>query len=341
MYKHLLVPVDGSPLSNATVEQAVVFARTTGARLTFFHALADYAATDQGALLHAVDPQAFADLAAGNAQAITAKAQAAARAVGVPCRSVVRTSDHPHEAILEAAREAGCDLIFMASRGLRGMRGVLYGSVMQSVLRNTTLPVLVAAVQSNVPPSAEQRALAVIRDEHRSMAAVLNALNRVLEEAAQRDGPDIALVGAVLSYFEQFPERLHHPKEESFLFARLRQRTHECNALIEQLQQQHAAGASTMADLQRLYAELRAGRSGALPALGESVQRFTQAQWLHMRAEEGLVLPAASRHLTARDWEEIDAAFGTNGDPRFGADEEESFAQLASRLLNLAAKAVP
>lgn len=61
MYQHLLVPIDGSQLSSATVEQALAFARSCGARLTFFHARPDYGATGDGALLHAMAPTAFAE----------------------------------------------------------------------------------------------------------------------------------------------------------------------------------------------------------------------------------------------------------------------------------------
>ncbi|WP_119153554.1 universal stress protein [Caldimonas tepidiphila] len=338
MYKHLLVPIDGSPLSNATVDQAVSYARELQARLTFLHARPDYAATGDGALMHAMAPAAFSEAAAGNARALVAKAEAAARAAGVGFASVIRTSDRPHEAILEAAEACGCDLVFMASRGRRGLKGALLGSVTHKVLQRATVPVLVAAVESNLGVSDEQRALATIRDEHRSLAAVIHALQGVLEEAA-RSGrpPDTALLRAMLHYIEQFPERLHHPKEEAWLFRRLRERSAECDALIEGLERQHAEGSALFAELRVRLAALEGGEEGALAALSEAVEDFARSQWAHMKAEEQLVLPAASRHLQPGDWAEIAAAFGANGDPRFGTEADESFARLASRLLNLAA----
>lgn len=327
MYKHLLVPIDGTPLDHRTVEQAVAYARAGGARLTFLNVRADLAARGEGALLQAMSPRTFAEAAAGNAQAIVAKAEASARAASVVCSSRVVTSDRPHEVIVDVAREARCDLIFMASHGRRGLKGVLLGSVTRRVLELASLPVLVVAVESNLEPvSDEQRALAILRDEHRSLAAVLHALLAQVDAVS----PDPALLRAMLFYVEQFPERLHHPKEEVYLFDQLRRRTPNFDTLLDELHAQHEAGALELVELRRLL-----GR-GDGPAFAQAVHAYVQAQWRHMHDEEQLVLPAASLHLLPADWSEIAAAFAVNGDPRFGTDE--SFEQLAARLLELASR---
>jgi hemerythrin-like domain-containing protein len=276
-----------------------------------------------------MSPQVFADAAAGNARALLARAEAAARAAGVSATSMRVTSDRPHDAILEAARHAGCDLIFMASHGRRGLKGALLGSVTRKVLEGATLPVLVAAVESNLAArSDEQRALAVLRDEHRSLAAVLHALLAQVDDTERR--PDPALLRAMLFYIEQFPERLHHPKEELHLFARLRQRTSECDALLAALQQQHEAGARQFGELHGLLA------SGDADAFMRAAHAFAEVQWQHMRDEETAVMPAASHHLQPEDWRAIADAFEANADPRFGASE--SFAALEARLLELAGR---
>lgn len=341
MYKHLLVPIDGTPLSNATVDQALGLAVTLKSCVTFLHARQDIAATGEGALLHAAAPAVFAEAAAGNARAMVARAEAAARAVDVPCGSLIVSSDRPHEAIVDAAREVGCDLIVMASHGRRGLQGALLGSVTHKVLRHAKVPVLVAVVESNVSLSDEQRAVAAIRDEHRSLAAVLHALLQVLGEAATSGRvPDMALLRAMLFYIEQFPERLHHPKEDVYLFQRLRQRTRECDGLIEGLERQHLEGAQLFVALRELLQVIQDGAPGSLDMFTQAVRDFAQSQWNHMSAEERLLLPAASRFLTVEDWAAIAAAFADNGDPRFGSDAHESFTQLASRLHNLAAATI-
>jgi len=340
MYRHLLVPIDGSPLASATSEQAVAYARASGARLTFFHARPDYAATGDGALMHAMAPAVFDETAAGNALALLAKAEAAARGAGVEARSVVVVSDRPHQAILAAASDLECDLIFMASRGQRGLTRLLKGSVTEKVLQETTLPVLVAAVESNQPASDEQRALAIIRNEHRSLAAVIYGLQHLLLDMAEAARvPDFALLRSMLFYIETFPERLHHPKENAYLFARLRLRTHECDELIDELERQHTEGSACFAELRDALAAWEAGADGAAEGFAAAVERFAENQWQHMGAEENLVLPAASRYLTAADWAEIARAFGENGDPRF--DGEPSFERLFVRLMNLAAGSIP
>lgn len=332
MYQHILVPIDGTPLSYATVEQAVVCAKTLGARLTFFHARPDFSASGEGALLHAMSPQDFTDAAAGHARAVLAKAEAAARVAGVACGSVVVTSDRPHEAILAAATSAGCDLVFMASHGRRGLKSVLLGSVTRKVMERATVAVLVASVESNQDQlSDERKALAILRDEHRSLAAVLHALLSLVDDVTRQ--PDLALLRAMLFYIEQFPERLHHPKEDAHLFKRLRDRTTECDALLDELAHQHRAGGERFAAL-RLALD-----AGDLQTFAQQVRVFVQEQWHHIGTEEKLVLPAASLHLQADDWRAIAQAFGSNGDPRFGA--EESFEALAGRLIELAGRASP
>jgi hemerythrin-like domain-containing protein len=247
-------------------------------------------------------------------------------------------SDRPHEAILATATARGCDLIFMASRGGSGLARMLRGSVTQKVLQEATLPVLVTAVASNLPRSEEQCALSIIRNEHRSLAAVIHGLEHVVRESIRLERtPDFVLLGSMLIYIEVFPERLHHPKEDAHLFARLRARTDECDAVIGELERQHVEGAGDFAELRHALAAWEAGAVGAAERFASAVERFAQGQWRHMGAEEALVLPAASRHLTPDDWAAIARAFGDNGDPRFDADTDASFERLFSRLMNLAA----
>ncbi|MDD2610227.1 MAG: universal stress protein [Giesbergeria sp.] len=336
MYQHLLVPIDGSTLSIQTAEQAVALAKSTGGRVTFFHARPDFGATGDGALLHAAQPDSFVQMAAGNARALLAKAESSARAAKVEAHSIAVVSDHPHEAILAAAKTQGCDLIFMASHGRRGLKGALQGSVTQKVLYAATLPVLIASVESNLPHSDEQRALLTIKDEHRSLAAVLHGLEHVVGQIRSSAlSPDFGVLRAMLYYIEKFPERLHHPKEEAFLFQRLRARTDECNAVLAELEQQHREGAQLFAVLGQALDAFEAEHDGAAERFFSAVERFAASQWLHLGAEEKVILPAAHRYLTNADWQAIAHAFLDNGDPRFGAQAEAAFADLFTRLLNL------
>ena len=145
MFKNILVPTDGSQLSSDTVKRAIVFARETGAKITFFFAKPDYpvAFYGEGALIDPTTPDKFAEMAEQQAREILAAHEAAAKAEGVVSAAMSSVSDIPYEAIIAAAEEAGADLIFMASHGRRGISGLLLGSETQKVLTHSKIPVLV------------------------------------------------------------------------------------------------------------------------------------------------------------------------------------------------------
>lgn len=145
MFKHILVPTDGSQLSADTVKRAIDFARETGAKITFFFAKPDYpvAFYGEGALIDPTTPDKFAEMAEKQATEILATHEAAAKAAGVASTSSSAVSDVPYEAIIAAAEDSGADLIFMASHGRKGISGLLLGSETQKVLTHSKIPVLV------------------------------------------------------------------------------------------------------------------------------------------------------------------------------------------------------
>lgn len=145
MFKHILVPTDGSALSDSTVARAVSFAKESGARITFFYSQPDFPMPiyGEGALIDPTTPEQFAKSAASEAEAILSKARGAAEAAGVACDSDTAVNEVPYEAIIDAADRHGCDLIFMASHGRRGIAGLLLGSETQKVLTHSKTPVLV------------------------------------------------------------------------------------------------------------------------------------------------------------------------------------------------------
>lgn len=145
MFKHLLVPTDGSPLSKLTVARALSFAGETGAKITFFFAKPDFpiALYGEGALVDPTTPEQFAKLAEQQAREILDTCIAQAETAGVSCASLSHTGGSVHAAIVAAANEAGADLIFMASHGRKGLSSLLLGSETYRVLAHSTIPVLV------------------------------------------------------------------------------------------------------------------------------------------------------------------------------------------------------
>jgi nucleotide-binding universal stress UspA family protein/hemerythrin-like domain-containing protein len=334
MYRHLLVPVDGTDLSAETIGQAVELARTLKARITFFHAVPDYAASlfGEAEIVRTTSPADYEYSYRGRAHEVLAKAEAAARALGVPssARSVV--SDSPYEAIIDVARDSACDLIFMASHGRRSQIGMMLGSQTLKVLVHAGIPVLVAATAN---PAGQARAIGIIRDEHRSLAAVLHAwLHLIVKARSAGTAPDRAVMRAIVRYIQDFPVELHHPKEDEYLFSKLRARAPQMSAELDELERQHVRDRELVAELDTLV-EHGAGNGAALDTLQQAVERYAAFIWEHLGREEGVILPAARRHLTAEDWVQIDAAFSENLDPRFGGDTDLEFRKLFSRIVNV------
>ena len=338
MYQHLLVPVDDTDLSISVVGNAVALASAVGARVTFFHAVADAASSLRGEaeVLRLTAPDEYEYASHGKAQELLAKAEAAARALGVPCESRQVVSDKPAQAIVAAAREGGCDLIFMASHGRHGKLGMALVSEMLEVLMNARLPVLISSIGE---PAVPARAIGIIRDEHRSLAAVMHAWMHALAAARRAgSGADPALMRAIVRYVRQFPVELHHPKEEEHLFRRLRARTSSCDAELDELERQHQRDHELVSALERHVEALATGegaaRVQATLALEEGVTGYARFLWDHLGREEGVILPAAQRFLLAEDWEAIDQAFAANRDPNFNGAHRE-YRQLFARIVNL------
>ncbi|TAJ38518.1 MAG: universal stress protein [Reyranella sp.] len=143
MYKHILIPTDGTALSEAALDKGLAFAREIGARVTVITTIEPapmmVAAYVQLAQSQTRYHQHAAEQAARHLEAALAKAKAA----GVPCETVQVEHDHPYEAIIETATSKGCDLIAMASHGRRGISALVLGSETTKVLTHSTTSVLV------------------------------------------------------------------------------------------------------------------------------------------------------------------------------------------------------
>lgn len=339
MYRHMLVPLDGSALATTLVTQAVHFAASVGAQITFFTMREDYAATGDGALARTVAPEAFVDAAAGEANAILAKARAAAGEAGVSCEALVRTGRHPFELILEVARERACDLIFMASHGARGLKGFFLGSQTHKVLSHANIPVLVATVESNVNCPAADRAIGVIIDDHRAIAAVNQGLRRQALSARRGERGDFELVALLVAYLREFPEQLHHPKEETQLFAKLAARTSAFDATLRELTAEHQGAEALLVRIDEALEACRAPGDGSrYVLLADALDALVDAQWHHLGLEEKVILPAAREHLTGEDWDEVAEAFVANGELARGGARDELYRQMFVKLMNQAAE---
>jgi hemerythrin-like domain-containing protein len=166
---------------------------------------------------------------------------------------------------------------------------------------------------------------------------VIHGLEYLIREArAKTVAPQFPLLRAMLHYIKAFPETLHHPKEEAYLFRKLRIRTNEYNETLDELERQHDVGHALVGTLEAALDAYEADPPGGLAGFADAVEQFSAAQWRHMNLETKVIMPAAQQHLTAEDWAEIGAAFAGNSDPRFSEDNDEEFRRLFARILSLA-----
>jgi nucleotide-binding universal stress UspA family protein len=145
MYKRILLPTDGSPVSQKAVKQGVAFAKSIGAKVVGFYCAEDYRSLMYTeyvppALLNQAEFEAQAKKAAEKRLAPVEKT---AKAAGVPYDGLYVISTAPWEAIIDAAKKKKCDLIFMGSHGHKGLAGLLLGSQTSKVLTHSKVPVLV------------------------------------------------------------------------------------------------------------------------------------------------------------------------------------------------------
>ena len=173
------------------------------------------------------------------------------------------------------------------------------------------------------------QSLNIIRQEHAALAAMLRSILMLLaRHRANGSMPDFALLRAMLFYVDEFPERLHHVKESTMLFPRLRECTPEATAVLARLDQDHHSGASRIRELEHklvaweLLGEPR--RQVFESALDEYVSFYLE----HMRIEETEVLPLAERHFGEADWLMLDRAFGANRDPLVTPGPETPYVEL-------------
>jgi hemerythrin-like domain-containing protein len=180
------------------------------------------------------------------------------------------------------------------------------------------------------------KAITIIQDEHRAITAVIEGLRHLLAEVvAGKMAPDHTLFGAMFHYIETFPEKLHHPKEDEYLFARLRVRRPDAATLLDGLEREHRVGRERFSDLKAAWERYRVD-SATLPAFAEGLERYSHFHWKHMRKEEEEVLPLAAQALTPDDWAAIDAAFASNDDPVVGVPASRAFRELFRHIVTIA-----
>ena len=166
---------------------------------------------------------------------------------------------------------------------------------------------------------AQPRSLHIIRDEHASLAAMLQSM-RMLVDKGPGDGrkPFFDVLRAMLFYIDEYPERLHHPKESNLLFPKVVKASPKVLGAIDRLERDHMYSEKAARDLQHLLLSWELLGATRRAAFDEAFKKYVDFYLDHMRLEEEVILPEAEASLSAQDWAEVDAAFEQNADPLTG-----------------------
>jgi nucleotide-binding universal stress UspA family protein len=143
MFKHILIPTDGSDLSRKAILYGVQLAKEAGAKVTGLTVAEPYHAANMDTVLIPVDVEDYEEQSRLLSEKAIEQVKMAAQAAGVSCETIREVHDQPYRAIIDAAHARGCDLIVMASHGRRGISALLLGSETTKVLTHSTIPVLV------------------------------------------------------------------------------------------------------------------------------------------------------------------------------------------------------
>lgn len=187
-----------------------------------------------------------------------------------------------------------------------------------------------------------QQALRVIRDEHASLAAMLNSLLQMVHRGVDPEGRGeheryFDVMRAMLFYIDEFPETLHHPKETELLFPRVAKAAPETAEVIAQLDRDHHAGEHRVRELMHLLMAWEYLGESRRVAFETAAIAYVGFYLEHMRQEEAVILPAAERALTSADWHALNAAFATNQDPlNTRLPRHPQFDRLFTRIVMLA-----
>jgi hemerythrin-like domain-containing protein len=180
-----------------------------------------------------------------------------------------------------------------------------------------------------------ERAIVALRSEHDNLRSVVALLDRLLRDIATlKSEPDFALLSSAVYYMNEFPERVHHPKEQGHVFARVRARTTAFNRMLDRLQIEHALSRDLAASIERAIVWYQGGAPDGLRKLRSAVTAYSTLLSGHMRTEEEL-LASARDYLPESDWLAIALAFEADIDPLSPQSTREEFRRLQARITNM------
>lgn len=177
--------------------------------------------------------------------------------------------------------------------------------------------------------------LAIIKREHRNLGAILFTLEGLVNEIGKHHkSVDFGVFHGIAYYLDSFLDRYHHPKETEYLFPAVRAHCPQAAPVLDRLVEQHEQGEQLLLRLLKTLSAYEFLGEPGFPEFREAVMQYVNFERDHAHAEEKDVLPLAQKHLTEKDWQRIDAAFGDHQDPLFGDRPQGEFRALFTALSN-------
>jgi hemerythrin-like domain-containing protein len=184
----------------------------------------------------------------------------------------------------------------------------------------------------------KRRSLHIIQDEHASLAAMLRSMTQLLERGPAEDSQlFFEVMRAMLFYIEEFPEKLHHPKESNLLFPKVAKKAPEVRGAIDRLERDHLYSEKAAQDLLHLLLAWELLGPSRKSAFVDAFGPYAESYVDHMHLEETIIFPAAKTALSDEDWDVLDQAFDQNADPLTGKHPPgPAFEKLFSRIVSKA-----
>jgi hemerythrin-like domain-containing protein len=172
----------------------------------------------------------------------------------------------------------------------------------------------------------------ILLDEHQNIEKLLGVLEHELEIFDRGERPDYEVLQTIIQYFQDYPERCHHPKEE-MIFGRLMARDAAAAKRFGDVEAEHEIEARRLHSFARAVDSILADQEFLRENFHLAMQEFIEHQRQHLKKEEQLLFPAAVKALRPEDWSEIDARLDDRKDPLFDVVVEEKFHNLQKTIL--------
>jgi hemerythrin-like domain-containing protein len=172
----------------------------------------------------------------------------------------------------------------------------------------------------------------LLHGEHRDVEMLLNVLENELEVFDRRERPDYEVIQAIISYFQDYPDCCHHPKED-MIFDKLKTRDPSAAKRVGDVEAEHRQETERLDRLAKLVRNVLWDREIARQTFRDVMRGFIDQQRVHMAMEERSLFPAAANALRPEDWQEIDSKWNDKMETLFNVAMEEKCHSLRDRIL--------